>query len=862
MPVEVKKDEYLFKTFADAMPQMAFIANEKGEIIYYNERWYNYIGKINNTEGWGWKDQPIHHPDDIQKTLETWKHSVATHEPYEIEYRLRRHDGKYRWHLGRANPIFDDEGNIQLWLGTNTDIHDQKQTEEALKISEENYRNIFNSMDQGYCLMEMIFDDDNNPIDYRFLEINPTFSQQTGLKDAKGKTAKELVPDLEDKWIQIYGKIALTGESHYFVEGSAAMNRWFDVHAFKVGDEGSNKVALLFTDISSKKEAEEEKENAQKMLRFALSAGSIDVWVWDIIHDKVISSEVLANVFSLNPKKISSEGLPLNDFLQAIHPDDRAYVQDQINESVKNGSLLEIEYRVLNKDNEIKWVITRGKPEFNSVGKAVRFPGVLMDITERKKAELSLLRREQDFRTLADNISQLAWMTDDKGYIFWYNKRWFDYTGTSLSEMEGWQWQNVHHPDHVARVVKKFSNAINEGEVWEDIFPLLGKDGKYRWFLSRAIPIKDENGKIENWFGTNTDITQLRETEKQLNFQNSLFEAQQEVSPLGILVISPEGKIITYNKRFVDLWSMEDIIDEIETDDEAIDFVEDQIVNYEAFRSDIKSCYENRTKNHQKLYFKNGQILDRYGSPVIGENGHNFGYVWFFMDNTEQEKLAKQKDEFLGIASHELKTPLTIVKAYMQLLEQQISEPQLQSYISKSADYVNKLDALITDLFDVSKILAGKLQFQFMDIKFDDLVNNTIESASQIYNTHVLVKEGSTSDTIISGDRTRLEQVLINLISNGIKYSPDGEKIHIKCEVEGDNIIVAVTDFGIGIPKHAQQKLFDRFYRVDDASDRFSGLGIGLFIVSEIISRHYGKVWLESEEGKGSTFYFSLPVVK
>lgn len=131
-------------------------------------------------------------------------------------------------------------------------------------------------------------------------------------------------------------------------------------------------------------------------------------------------------------------------------------------------------------------------------------------VDSRNKAILSFRECDERFRTLADNMSQFAWMADGKGSIFWYNKRWYDYTGTALEEMRGWGWKKVHHPDHVDRVVEKIQCSWDTGRPWEDVFPLRGKDGQYRWFLSRALPIRDEGGHIVRWFGTNTDITELR----------------------------------------------------------------------------------------------------------------------------------------------------------------------------------------------------------------------------------------------------------------------------------------------------------------------------------------------------------------
>ncbi len=291
------------------------------------------------------------------------------------------------------------------YIATLTDINNGKenqaqreQTEQALHKSEHKYRTLFETMAQGFCICEIIFDENGKPKDYRFLEINPAFEKMTGLEQATGKTARELVPNLEDFWIDTYGRVVLTGQSVQFENQSIAMNRWFDVNAFPIGEPQSHNFALLFTNITEIKQRE----------------------------------------------------------------------------------------------------------------------------AQRQQAEESLRESEERFRTLADNIAQFAWIADEKGWIFWYNQRWFNYTGTTLEQMQGWGWQKVHHPQHIDRVVEKISHSFETGKIWEDTFPLKGKDGHYRWFLSRAIPIRDEQGKVLRWFGTNTDITERLQAEQLLQEQTKL----------------------------------------------------------------------------------------------------------------------------------------------------------------------------------------------------------------------------------------------------------------------------------------------------------------------------------------------------
>jgi PAS domain S-box-containing protein len=206
-----------------------------------------------------------------------------------------------------------------------------------------------------------------------------------------------------------------------------------------------------------------------------------------------------------------------------LHPDDRARARQVWGHSLATGDNYEIEYRFKSKDGDYRWFLGQASPRRDESGAIVTWFGTCTDVHDQKLAAEQLQQREQDFMTLANAIPQLAWMADATGYIFWYNERWYDYTGSTLEEMQGQGWQKVQDPEYVAGVTDRFAAAIKSGKPWQDLFPLRGQDGQYRWFLSRALPVRDENDQVVRWCGTNTDVTEERQLQEQLiNSHNDL----------------------------------------------------------------------------------------------------------------------------------------------------------------------------------------------------------------------------------------------------------------------------------------------------------------------------------------------------
>ena len=243
----------------------------------------------------------------------------------------------------------------------------------------------------------------------------------------------------------------------------------------------------------------------------------------------------------------------------------------------------------------------------------------------------------------------------------------------------------------------------------------------------------------------------------------------------------------------------------------------------------------------------------------IREGSNITKWVGTFTDIEDQKQAIKKKDEFISIASHELKTPLTTIKAYVQLLDRAIeSTDPNKMFVDRALAQIRKLDNLIVDLLDLSKIESGKLKFNKKTFDFGSTLSNAIEMIRQTFPEYQIIRKGQ-AEIQLFGDEMRIEQVLINYLTNAVKYSPDNKEVHVEIDLRPDNrLFVKVRDFGIGIRKDEQPNIFHKFYRVEEAANRFQGLGIGLYICAEIIRRHEGEYGVESEPGQGSSFYFSV----
>ena len=381
-----------------------------------------------------------------------------------------------------------------------------------------------------------------------------------------------------------------------------------------------------------------------------------------------------------------------------------------------------------------------------------------------------------------------------------------------------------------------------------------------RFFNFSYQPIYDEENQISGILTFGYEVTEEILGKKMQQQSAERFQLLAEAMPQKMNTIVADGDVDYMNQQWFDYTHLnleqmkaKGLIEFIHPDD-----LENAVNNWEKSQiTEEEFNYEQRILRHDGVYRWH---LSR-GVAQKDKDGKILLWIVTHTDIDEQKTKEQQKDEFIGIASHEMKTPLTTAKAYLQLLEMSVEGDETSAlYAKKASDAVGRLHDLITELLDASKIENGRLNYNISTFNFSEMVKNTIEDIGHSFPAHQIVKSGSITRTF-EGDENRLQQVIINLLTNAIKYAPKSFEILVNVSEEEHQLTVSVTDKGIGMSKQHLEKVFDRYYRIEENAIQFQGLGIGLYISYDIILRHEGKMWVESKLGEGSTFYFTLPFV-
>lgn len=680
----------------------------------------------------------------------------------------------------------------------------------------------------------------------------------------------------------------------------------------------SNEIALRhsrdFLDLEVKRRTEKLAESEERFRHLAEALPHI-----------VYMSNTKGEVEYYNQRWFEYTGLDteMNSWGDLIHPLDKPDMMKAWETSRKTGKVYEAEFRMRQRDGAYRWHVGKAIPIHNAEGKIEKWIGTSTDIDDRKQIENNLrflseaskeLSQSLDYRATLERVSQIAvpYIADWCTVHLLKDERSVEQVGLAHVNPEKIAWarslneREEYNPDAPTGIAKVMRSCQAElyPLITDETIALSAKNQEHLDILRQIqmisvmiVPIIDKgkalgaisfistsesgrqfnkndlrmaeelasrvslaivNAKLYN--ESQREIEARKRTEEELRVIQRQFQGLYDANIVGVIYADLKGNIKKANDAFLEMigytqndlksgqvnWSDMTPEEWTEADERAI--------------SNLME--EGMARPYEKEYFtKDGDRV-----PVIVAaaliNKKTTETIALILDISQRKELEERKDEFIGIASHELKTPLTSIKGYIQILEriiQQMGDEKLKIYLDRTNIYIEKLNSLITDLLDVSKIQAGKLQMNFENFNFHEVVEDAVESVEYINSTHQIIIDGS-SNIIVTGDRHRLEQVIVNLLSNAIKYSPLAEKVEVTIRQQAGEMVFSVRDYGVGIPEQEHEKLFQRFYRSEHVSRDISGLGIGLYISHEIVTRHQGRMWIESEEGKGATFYFALPL--
>lgn len=512
-------------------------------------------------------------------------------------------------------------------------------------------------------------------------------------------------------------------------------------------------------------------------------------------------------------------------------------------------------------------------------------------IQENNGPQLYTLKSaNQTYRVFIEKMKEGAVTLNKEAIILYSNSQFASMVNLPLNKVIGLPFKEFipdNYKERFDALVQQGWQSDSKGEL-----PVKNKNGELIPFLLSFTSLELDEGMALSIILTNLSLQKA--TEKELQRKNELLEEARHKAatmneelevivkertkdlllsrehfkfladniPVIVWTTNAEGNGDYFNKRWEEYtgYTFE------ESKDKAREIVhpDDFETSAKRWRDAVqrKEMYEAEVRFKRKL---DGQYRwhHAHAIPFKDEEGKIVAWFGTSVDIEDQKKEMEKKDEFIVVASHELKTPLTSLKGYIQLVEQEEKKlpANVNQYIKKANESITKLQHLINDLLDVSMIHSGKLKFNTQRLDLSLLVNSCIENSQHIYSSYTIGKEID-ERIFVRGNAERLEQVVMNLINNAVKYSPDNKEIIVKAKTDGTVVMVSVTDRGIGLSETHQKKIFERFYRVEDKKFRASGLGMGLYISSQIINEHNGMMNVKSIFGQGSTFSFTLSLAE
>ncbi len=856
---ERKRMEEELRLLSDAVKmttESITIVDFEGRILDINEAGLRMSGLDSKADLVGKSPLSLIVPEDRQKGIESMAEILVEGSLKTVEYHILRKDGSKALIETSVSPIRDEKGAPKSIVAVARDITERRRMEEELR----------RLSDAVKMTSESITIVGLNGI---ILDINEAGLRMYGLDskaDLVGKDPSDLIaPEDRQKAREDMGKVLAEGslktvEYHILKEDGSQM--LIETSGSLIKDEkGEPKgIVAVSRDITERRRMEDELRRLSDVVKMT----SESITITDLNGIIIYVNEASLRMYGLD-NRVDLLGKDPSDL---IDPEDKQRVIEGMAKVVTEGSLKAGEYHLLRKDGSIMLVEVSVSLIRDEKGEPKYIASVSRDITERKRMEEELRRLSDAVKMSTDSIT----ITDLNGTILDMNEASLRLYGLdNKADMVGKNPSALIAPEDRQKAREDMAKVLMGDPFKFGEYHILKEDGSQMLIEVGGSLIRGETGEPKGIVSVARDITERRRMEEALRNSEEQFRSVAETANDAIITVNSKGDVVMWNRRAETMfgYSVDEMLDKSLA-----------LIMPERFREDHeKGIARVVSTGLTKLIGKTVEIvgLKRDGSEFPIElslsswstNEESF-FTAVVRDITERKKaeealreLDRLKAEFISDISHELRTPLHSIKGFGKLiLDGKVPDPNIQrEFLTIIENQSNRLDKLVGNLLDASRLESGRFSINKQHIPIAGTIHEAVQTVRGVAGGRGITIKEDVPATLpeVDVDKERLEQVLFNLIGNAVKFSNDDSEVIVRAEAREHDILAQIIDHGIGIPKDAMPRLFQRFYRAEGSSG-ISGSGLGLYISKQIIDAHGGRIWVESEAGKGSTFSFTLPL--
>lgn len=874
----------------DMVPSQVWRLMPDGEPTFYNKRLVDFLGLDVAA-----MDKPgmsrlaaaitaLVHPDDRDGLEEALSYSLTKGEQFSMRFRQRRADGVYRWLESRAEPVRDESGAILEWYGTNVDIDDLVRAQESL-------RDLYRDVTEREAKIRRLIDSDIIGIviwdlDGTLIDANDAFLRMVQYERTDVEAGLRWFDITPPDWQEVHAReeaeeLAATGkmqarEKEYFRKDGSRISVLIGAACF----EGQSRQGVAYIlDLTERKRAEAALRESERRLQQLVDTVPTQIWCVTPMGEPSYINKTMMDYIGMSLEDFDAEGGLRSAIGDLVHPDDRDALFAALSHSFRTGEPFFLRFRNRRGDGVYRWQEGRAEPLRNENGEIIQWYGANADIDDQLATEEALRRRERELSQLVDALPVHIWSWTPAGKLAYVNKRALLDLGSSSANFEDTSRvaQELVHPDDAPEVLRISHQCLKTGDAFLMRYRRRWKDGNYRWIEARCEPLRDRDGTIMHWYQVSIDIDDQVRAEEALRNTTRQLQQMIDAVPINILSFDPSGKITSASKRYVD----------------QVGSPPAHIENFEALARHLAHPDDLSTMLHTALNgFATGQpFVNRFrrrdkegGFPWIEARAQPLcdargGIVqWYIVSidvNDEvraqeglrlaQERLAQASQaaslaELSASIAHEVNQPLAAVVANSHACQRWLMAvpPNIERAhrtveriirdANAAADVVSRIRALFKQSMESRiSISLGDLVAEVRDLMMEE----TMRHSARI---DIEVESGLPP---VAADRVQLQQVLINLMRNGMEAMGAVGKdkvLQVRAHRAEDGIRTEIRDCGGGIIDHPD-KIFEPFFTTKE-----HGMGMGLAICRSIIESHGGRLWVEANAAPGATFVFILPV--